>query len=133
MGAVWCCSCSCRCVNDCCAEVVPVTINETSVSIAGLTITAAVSSVAVDEALVTIDLGVEDQFPLRLWFVDNPATPAQRSAIPPTSPGVVDWNDVSDSDGTKEVTVQHPTLRTWYLVVQCGAALFVSDAITVGA
>ena len=134
------CTCNGCSHDDLCPVVVPVTIQEENITIdiegAGAFTIEVNDLDPVDATQKTVDIAfeVEGLYDLRMWFVDNPNTPDIKSIIPPTLPGAVQFEKVTDSDGTVQITCQYAgPYRVWYLVIACGAFVQVSPAIGIGA
>ena len=121
----------CDCRDDCCLEVVPVTVEEYTIDGAGLTL--AVANVSPTEANVTIDVDESDYFDIKCWLQDAATPTASPSPVPPSTPGVSEFNVVTDVNGDATVNIQHTgTSRSWYLCATLGNGVVISDAITVG-
>ena len=121
----------CDCRDDCCLEVVPVTVNNYTVDGAGLALT--VTAVSATEANVSIQVDEADYYDVKCWLQDAATPTASPSPVPPTTPGTSEFNKVTDATGLATVNLQFAGVaRTWYLCATLGNGVEISDAITLG-
>ena len=125
----------CCCHDDCCDQVVPVTVEENTINIDGSDVTITVENVSPIDATkkqITIDAGAEDFFNFHCKFVDNANLPGVVSPSPPDQEDA-EFVKTSDSLGESIFEVEHQgATDTWYLVVELFGALIVSDPIVIG-
>jgi hypothetical protein len=121
----------CDCRDDCCLEIVPVTVENYTIDGAGLTLS--VAAVSGTEANVTIQVDEADYFEVRCWLQDAATPVASPSPIPPTVPGVSEFNKVTDATGLATVNCQYTGVaKSWYLCATLGNGITISDPITLG-
>jgi hypothetical protein len=126
---------TCNCCNDCCPEVVPVTVNNNDYTLddAGLALSIAdVSPADPNKKEITIQVDTAGYWQVHLWFVDTPTPSHAISPVVPTNPGWQESTIVTESDGSYTFEVEYATLKTWYLCASLGAGVEISSAITIG-
>lgn len=119
----------CTSCDTCCPESVDVTIEENNYTIggAGVDITVAdqspVDATKKDITIQAVDADGADlagTYLVRLWFVDDYSNPNEPTPVPPTSPGWVQEELLTDSTGKIEFTVENASLTRWYLFACLG-------------
>ncbi len=121
----------CDCSDSKCLEIVPVTINNNSIAGAGLTLT--LTTVSPTEANIGIAVDEADFFEVRCWLQDAATPVASPSPIPPTVPGISEFNKVTDAAGAVTVNLQYTGVaKSWYLCATLGNGVTISEAITLG-
>jgi len=123
------------CSLDCVPETTDVTIDQTVISGAGLTIAIAdLSPADATKKHVTLTVDTEDNFDIQCRFIDNSALPGEASPNPPdTDPGTAEFRVTTNDEGVVEFDVEHQGAQdTWYLVCELFGALEISSAFTLG-
>ena len=126
------CSNSC-CHDDCCPEVVPVTINNNTYALEGAGFT--VEVVQLSDTQVRLDFAVDaaGYWQIAMWFTDSPTPSTVRSLVLPTTPNAADISMVTAADGTLSLTITNTgAARTWYMCATMGAGVIISAGITIG-
>lgn len=79
---------------------------------------------------VTFDVvGVDGFYLLRYWLIDTATTPNDPTTNPPTGESRVEWEDVTDSDGTLTKTIEHANAGSWYMAAVLVGRVGISDEI----
>ena len=121
----------CDCRDDCCLEIVPITINNYDITGAGLAMV--LSAVDGTNKNIAIQVDEADFFEVRVWLQDAATPVASPSPLPPTTPGVSEFNVVTDATGAATVNMQYTGVaKSWYLCATLGNGVVISDAITLG-
>ena len=122
----------CDCRDDCCLEIVPVTINNITIGGAGLSL--ALVDVDAQNKQVVITVDEADSFLVNCWFQDASTPAATPSVIAPTTPGTSEFRIVTAADGTYTVNVGNTNpSRTWHFCASLGNGVEITAAITIGA
>ena len=123
----------CTCRDDCCLEIVPVTINNYTTSITGATLTLAQTTPTATTEQITASLSVAGIYDIKFWLQDAAVPQAQVSPVPPTDPGVSAFNLVTDATGSVTFTIENTgALTTWYLCATLGQGVTISEPISIG-
>jgi len=81
-----------------------------------------------DIITTTIDLST-GPYRLNCWLADSQTVLDETLSGPDGTPET-SWNLITDSDGQTSLVLEHSGVGTWYLVVELGGGINVSDAIT---
>ena len=79
---------------------------------------------------IDIATGTATRYKLHMWLVDAAATPNEQTTTLPTGDNIIEWHEVTDTNGEYTLTITHTGTHTWYLVVCLGALVVISDAIS---
>ena len=121
----------CTCRDDCCLELVPVTINNNTIEGAGLSL--ALVDVDAQNKQVVITVDEADSFLVNCWFQDAAVPAATPSVVSPTTPGTSEFQIVTAVDGTYTINVGNTNpSRTWYFCASLGNGVEITEAITIG-
>lgn len=126
------------CCNDTLDEVVPVTQTVNNITITDNALGITVGDVDVNTKLISLQVqtaagvAVAGFFEINWWLADSAVQTAIRSLTTPTLPGTVEGKLVTDATGLATLTINHATLKTWYMNASTGVGVEISDAITVG-
>ena len=131
---------TCECPNDCCPEVVPVTLETNNYTIAGAALAVAITdgANAVTQKIATIQVqtaagvAIAGNYEFEWWLVDSPQADAHQSSQIPDEPGQVRGKEVTDANGQFIINLENAVLDTWYMNVSLGAGVTQSAAITMG-
>ena len=78
-----------------------------------------------------IDIGSASRYYVKYWLVDATTTPNDRTLDPPTGDSTVEWEKVTDSDGTYTHTINNTASgKTLYMVAVWAGQYAISDAIS---
>ena len=78
-----------------------------------------------------IAIGSTGRYGLRFWLVDDTASPNDRTLDPPSEDDTVDWQKVTDADGTYTHSINNTVAgKTWYLVAEWAGQVVFSAAIS---